>query len=473
MGVVNWFGLSKTATDPQTIDEGMDVKIGDHNNDPDAHMLVGETLDLHRNNSVIDHPAESVVNDKIEVSARSYVAIVDPLSDENFDTIEGAIAYAITAGGGSIYVVAGTHYLSTAVKLPLNIYLVGDSALTTIISCGYTSGEYFSIDKTIVDPLGIWGFENIVFDNLAGGAIYDTTYTGNSGNTLRFINCLNLNNQLLVGRSKEKLRFVDCVFSVGTVTLISSQYGCDVINCLFMSGNPAALNKIFTNSVGAGLSAIYDIQDSEFYLSEELVNDIFDSMPVAFSKIINNTFEFANFNTVSFGATKILYNKMTFGESDYLGVLRDNNIIIGNNLEGSTEKNIQLASTADKNIIMGNDLDTVLTVAGTDNVIANNTLPQYFTTTTTATVVDLENNEVVYQAPSASKTLTTPIPPAGTQRVLILFQSNTTAKTITFGTGFKTTGTLALGTVANRRFTLIFVSDGTSLIQIARSTAIA
>jgi hypothetical protein len=470
---VNWFGLSKTATDPQTIDEGMDVKIGDHNNDPDAHMLVGETLDLHRTNDVIDHPAESVVNDKIEISARAFVAIVDPASDENFDTIEGAITYAIGVGGGSIYVVAGTHYLSTAIELPLNIYIVGDSALTTIISAGYTSGEYFSIDWTSGDPLGIWGFENIVFDNLAGGVIFDTKYTGNSGNTLRFINCLNLNNQLLVGRSLEKLRFVDCVFSVGTVRLISSQRGCDVLRTIFTTSNYAALNKIFTNSNGLAESSQYDIQDSEFYLSEEYDNDIFDSMPVNKSQIINCTFEFANFDTVSFATTKILYNTITLDADGYLGILRDNNIIIGNKLTGSFVNQIQLTSTADRNIIMGNDITRILTVGGDDNIIVNNTLPQYLTTTTVLTALDFANNAVVYQAPSATKTLTTEVPPAGTQRALILYQSNTTAKTITFGSGFKTTGNLAMGTTANRRFTFIFVSDGTSLIQIARSTAIA
>jgi len=80
---------------------------------------------------------------------------------------------------------------------------------------------------------------------------------------------------------------------------------------------------------------------------------------------------------------------------------------------------------------------------------------------------------VVKVTPNATVTYTTTVPPAGTQLTLIVLTSGTTSYTITFGTGFKTTGTLATGTVAARYFMLTFVSDGTSVLETARTVAIA
>jgi hypothetical protein len=78
---------------------------------------------------------------------------------------------------------------------------------------------------------------------------------------------------------------------------------------------------------------------------------------------------------------------------------------------------------------------------------------------------------VVKATPTATGTFTTTVPVAGSERVVIVLQSNTTAKTMTFGTGFKPTATLVLGTTASRVFCVSFVSDGTSLYEAARTVA--
>lgn len=65
------------------------------------------------------------------------------------------------------------------------------------------------------------------------------------------------------------------------------------------------------------------------------------------------------------------------------------------------------------------------------------------------------------------------MPAAGNVRSVLLVQSNASAKTITFGSGFKPTATLALGTTANRTFVVSFVSDGVNLYETARTVAIA
>jgi hypothetical protein len=85
---------------------------------------------------------------------------------------------------------------------------------------------------------------------------------------------------------------------------------------------------------------------------------------------------------------------------------------------------------------------------------------------------DLAANHVSQVTISAATTLTTTVPPAGTQAIVIIVTSGTTSRTVTFGTGFKATGTLATGTAASRRFVVSFVSDGTQLLECSRTAAI-
>lgn len=86
---------------------------------------------------------------------------------------------------------------------------------------------------------------------------------------------------------------------------------------------------------------------------------------------------------------------------------------------------------------------------------------------------NLATNHISQVTISANTTLTTTVPPAGTTARVIIVTSGTTTRTVTFGTGFKATGTLATGTTANRRFVVTFVSDGTRLLEASRTIAIA
>lgn len=84
----------------------------------------------------------------------------------------------------------------------------------------------------------------------------------------------------------------------------------------------------------------------------------------------------------------------------------------------------------------------------------------------------LASNHVTQVTISADTTLTTTVPPAGTQAIVIIVSSGTVSRTVTFGTGFASTGTLATGTTANRRFVVSFVSDGTRMLECSRTAAI-
>jgi hypothetical protein len=79
---------------------------------------------------------------------------------------------------------------------------------------------------------------------------------------------------------------------------------------------------------------------------------------------------------------------------------------------------------------------------------------------------------VVQVTPNATGSFTSTVPPAGTRCTLIVLTSGVTSFTMTFGTGFKTAGTLATGTVTAKTFVFQFVSDGTNLIECSRTTAL-
>ena len=65
MGLQNWGGLQKSATDDETIEEAINRLIAVHLADESAHLGASESLQTHKSASVIDHPADSVVTDKV------------------------------------------------------------------------------------------------------------------------------------------------------------------------------------------------------------------------------------------------------------------------------------------------------------------------------------------------------------------------------------------------------------------------
>jgi hypothetical protein len=93
-------------------------------------------------------------------------------------------------------------------------------------------------------------------------------------------------------------------------------------------------------------------------------------------------------------------------------------------------------------------------------VLANDTLAQ-------ALATNINTKLTV----TAARTLTTTVPAAGIRCSVLILTSGTSSWTITFGTGFKPTGTLATGTTASRIFVVNFISDGTNLYESGRTAA--
>ena len=91
---------------------------------------------------------------------------------------------------------------------------------------------------------------------------------------------------------------------------------------------------------------------------------------------------------------------------------------------------------------------------------------------TTGTVTATLNNVSVWTVtPTGAITFNASGGVAGQEATLVVTTSGTTAYTITFGTNFKTTGTLNTGTVSGKVFTVRFVYDGTNWNENGRTTA--
>lgn len=85
--------------------------------------------------------------------------------------------------------------------------------------------------------------------------------------------------------------------------------------------------------------------------------------------------------------------------------------------------------------------------------------------------MEFDTHTAVKVTPTGNETYTTSVPPAGVRASLLILTSGTSSYTITFGTGFKTTGTLATGVTSARVFALEFISDGTNLYELSRTVA--
>lgn len=73
--------------------------------------------------------------------------------------------------------------------------------------------------------------------------------------------------------------------------------------------------------------------------------------------------------------------------------------------------------------------------------------------------------------PTGAVTINAASAAIGSRIVLKVLTSGTSSYTITFGTNFLTTGTLASGTADAKTFIVSFIGDGTNLIEVSRTAA--
>jgi hypothetical protein len=155
------------------------------------------------------------------------------------------------------------------------------------------------------------------------------------------------------------------------------------------------------------------------------------------------------------------------------------NITTANSVTTSGNFAVTLTTTAETNVTLPTT-GTLATLNGTE-AFTNKTLdglrvdpPATFTPTAAApgSLSISATNTFVTVTPNATGTYTTTVPAAGTICYLMVVTSGVTSYTLTFGAGFRPQGTLATGTITARYFTIIYVSDGTNLVEMSRSIAV-
>lgn len=140
---------------------------------------------------------------------------------------------------------------------------------------------------------------------------------------------------------------------------------------------------------------------------------------------------------------------------------------------------ISAANIANDDLFIVRDVsantDLAITTSELRGVVEKVTTPASFSPTAAApgAVGFSDTNTFAVVKPSGTGTYTTTVPGVGMVCYLMVVTTGTTSYTLTLGTGFRSTGTLATGTTSARIFMLTFISDGTSLIETSRTTAIA
>jgi hypothetical protein len=111
MSTDTWGLLAKSQDDPTTIDEAIAEAIANHNDDNTSHTETGQSLENHRTDDIVDHPAGSVLADKITMTE-----IYQNISFESID--------AFITSGGVILQGVGDLYLEVDNLGTSNSYLV-------------------------------------------------------------------------------------------------------------------------------------------------------------------------------------------------------------------------------------------------------------------------------------------------------------------------------------------------------------
>lgn len=472
-----WGALDRAVNDDTKIDDAISVAIEAHNEDPESHLGADQSLESHRAAEIIDHLAESVVNDKIATLARAYTAIVDPSSDVDFDTIESAHAYTVAKGGGNILITPGSYYLASIIELDGTVNFYGTDPDTCIIYTDYDDDFFFETGYWPTDWSG-----NFVFENLTINAVTARSFVMKSGGEF-YQSTLIINNCILKGAGKYTTK------SVGTQHISNST--------IYATAN-AAVGGGFNNTLvniritaESGSSTVYFLDgdgDGEVYQwnMQNVVSDNFSSYPSGFrldvfgpNSIIESFIAGCHFWRVSTN-TIYLYSMTMVGtffemySTDRLTLNLFVAKVIGCTVFTGGTNNLIIDSGSSGYAFIGNRHTGFNSQPPSGGIIVGVGEEADFTTlSNSATACDLLNNNVAQLTPTSTRTLTSTVPPAGQRRTIIILTSGTTTYTLTFGTGFKTTGTLATGATSARRFVIEFVSDGTQLIETSRTVAIA
>jgi hypothetical protein len=257
----------------------------------------------------------------------------------------------------------------------------------------------------------------------------------------------------------------------------------------------ATINLVFENGLSASASVVYDTVAplaSPNFTGTAVIPNI--TMSGSINNISAAELDYLNGVTSgiqsqftakaplvapTFTGAVVLPATTTIGNVSYqeLSILDGASVTTGelNILDGVTanKDELNILDGATLNVTELNYVDGVTSAIQTQ-LDGKQALPVYKADyATDAVALAFNANDVAKVTPTANRTYTTTVPEAsaGQRKALIVLTSGTSSFTLTFGSGFKTTGTLATGTVSAKVFVINFISDGVSFIETSRTTA--
>lgn len=375
MGNYIWGDMNRATNDPTGIDEAISTAITAHDDDPEAHLGADQSLQSHRASEIIDHLAESVVNDKLAKATRRYMAIVDPDSESDFDTIAEAVDYCASNGYGDIYIVAGTHYIDAELSIDARISVYGAGQEETIISSntgefsyiyftdtGPASSTYFAGQTISGITFGTSG-NGIGFFGLSreAGIVFEDCYFKHMGEEMNF-----------TWNSPEYAKyFYRCAFSVRSTTGLFYGNYCNFYDCFFdVSGLPDPFINGYHNQ----------FTKCQFYQSSLANSYAFIGTVSGSIRVFQCYFGGCKFDTSSWsqspstGIQVIEQCHFQFFSSGRVRLSNRNIRFAFNRVEHSAGQSVLIVSGTVNACVIGNVTTQAVSDSGTTSYLAGNTL---------------------------------------------------------------------------------------------------
>lgn len=467
-----WGPMSKDLNNNQSISDAIAEAVTVHNDDPDAHLGPTQALQSHRAAEVIDHLAESVVNDKIQRAARAYVAVVGSGALGDFSTLQAAIEYAAGLGGGTILLLPGTHYLAGAVNMPTSINIAGVDRETCIISVDATGNNYLNLVEDAIGHQRSQTISNITFTTTGGPCIQGLPGGVDSPTEMVFEDCKFTGGGAYLELQATSAIFRKCIIDCGGYVAIFCTDRARFYDCEIKQNGTTAACEIIDSTLANEGVATYEFYNTNLQFAGASSGGRIAGNEGAQIKAINSTFNNTRIDwtntwiagltncdttlyqpttaTFSAGGTEctILGGKLTSTGSGYLDLDDSMAFFIGVMIYGTQVR------TYNNSVIEANPLRQSI----------EDVLPSY-------SGFNAKDYKISKITPNVTKTYTTSVARVGERWTLIVTTSGATSYTLTLGTGFKAQSTLVTGTTTGKVFSLHFISDGTKMVEQSRTAA--
>lgn len=369
-----WGNLNRALNDETLIDEAIQEAVAAHNDDPDAHLEADQSLQSHRAAEIIDHLAESVVNDKIAPAARAYIAIVDPASDVDFDTINSAVTYAIGKGGGTILIMPGIHYISGDLECPTSINFQGIDQDSCIISANSSGGNFLHIIDDAATNQTFCTFQNLQFKTTGGYCLFvdanQTAYTG----LIQFLNCNFLGGGNYLVTDAYLTRFTQCNFQMNATYALSAGGYIHFEHCNVDGTAAVSSQKFLTYSSEGGNPFSIITNDLRFRFNLNTHSACIDFQQCDETRLDGLDMPGLGAGVLGVNIYYIRNCILGLSASGYIQFAGSSAFFINNIVTGGTGNRLRIAAGNNRNIVMGNILPSAITNSGTNNVAANNVL---------------------------------------------------------------------------------------------------